>query len=128
MEYKDARKVAIAPEVRRDGRVELRGIRSDRSYKAERRVYTLDFLVPISGPQCPRYEFGPISRGRESWLNMVERFFRDLTTSPTPQKRRVEDRDAGVFGRIRDSQGNGHSGPFADLAEGSLTLRTTATA
>ena len=28
-------------------------------------VYTLDFLVPVPGPQRPKYEFGPISRRKQ---------------------------------------------------------------
>jgi len=69
MEYEDARNLAIAPEVRRNGHVEFRRIQIRQIIKAERRmvaVYTLDFLVPIPGPQCPKYEFGPISCRKQS--------------------------------------------------------------
>src|SRR5439155_22531339 len=63
MKYEDSRNLAVAPEVRRDGHVELRRIQIRQVIKTERRVvavYALDFLIPVPGPQRPKYEFGPV--------------------------------------------------------------------
>src|SRR5258708_3274661 len=54
MQYEDAGNHAIAPEIRWNRHVELRRIEVRQIIKAERRVmtvYTLDFLVAVSGPQ-----------------------------------------------------------------------------
>jgi len=69
MKYEDAGNIAVAPETRRNGHVELCRIQIRQIVEAERRavaVYTLDLLVPVPGPQCPKYEVGPISRRKQS--------------------------------------------------------------
>ena len=69
MKYEDAGNIAVAPEIRRNGHVELRRIQIRQIVEAERRVvavYTLDFLIPVPGPQRPKDEFGPISRRKQS--------------------------------------------------------------
>src|SRR5216683_1274209 len=69
MKYEDAGYIAVAPEVRRNCHVELRRIQIRQIVEAERRVVavcTLDFLVPVPGPQCPKDEVGPISRRKQS--------------------------------------------------------------
>ena len=69
MQYEDAGNIAVAPEIRRNGHVELRRIQIRQIVKAERRmvaVYTFDFLVPVPGPQRPKDEFGPISVGNRA--------------------------------------------------------------
>src|SRR5213593_2313323 len=63
MQYEDARNLAVAPEGRRNGHMELRWIQIGQVVKTQRRVvavYALDFLIPVPGPQRPKYEFGPI--------------------------------------------------------------------
>jgi hypothetical protein len=54
-------------------------------------VYPLDFLVPIPGPQCPKYEFGPISRRKQS-----EPVDTTVFTGPIPDLDVVR---MGVFGK-----------------------------
>jgi len=94
MEYQDPRNLAIAPEVRRNGHVKLRRIQIRQIIKAERRmvaVYTLDFPIPIPGPQCPKYEFGPISCRKQSEMIDTTMF-----TGPIPDLDVV---GMGVFGK-----------------------------
>lgn len=69
MQHQDAGNIAVAPEIRRNGQVELRWIQIRQIVKAECRVVavdTLDFLVPVSRPQCPKDEVGPLRRGKQS--------------------------------------------------------------
>ena len=69
MKHEDARNLAVAPEIRRNGHVQLRRIQIRQIVKAERRmvaVDTLDFLVPVPGPQRPKDEVGPISCRKQS--------------------------------------------------------------
>src|ERR1019366_1752930 len=69
MKYEDAGNIAVAPEICRNGHVELRRIQVRQIVEAERRVVavcTLDFLVPVPGPQCPKDKVGPISRRKQS--------------------------------------------------------------
>ena len=69
MKDEDAGNIAVAPEVRRNGHVELRWIQIRQVEKAERRlmaVYTLNLLIPVPGPQCPEDEVGPVCGRKQS--------------------------------------------------------------
>jgi hypothetical protein len=69
MKYEDEGNIAVAPEIRRNGHVELRRIQIRQIVEAERCMVagcTLDFLVPVPGPQCLKDEVGPISRRKQS--------------------------------------------------------------
>jgi hypothetical protein len=94
MKYEDSRNLAVAPEVRRNGHVELRWIQIRQVVKTERRVvavYALDFLIPVPGPQRPKYEFGPIScRKQGEPVNTA------VLTDPVPDLDVVR---MGVFGK-----------------------------
>ena len=68
MKYKDARNLAVAPEMRRHGHVELRWIQIRKIVQAQRgivAVYALDFLVPVPGPKGPKDKVGPIRCGKK---------------------------------------------------------------
>src|ERR1035437_4623614 len=65
----NARDFAGAPEIRRNCHVKLRWIQIRQIVQAKRRVvteYTLNFFVPVPGPQCPTDKVRPVSRRTES--------------------------------------------------------------
>ena len=69
VKYENSGNIAVAPEVRRHGHVELRRIQIRQFVKAERRlvaVYTLDLLTPVPRPERPKDEIGPISHRKQS--------------------------------------------------------------
>src|SRR5713101_1301312 len=69
VQHQDAGNIAVAPEIRRYSHVELRRIQIRQIVQAEGRVvavHTLDFLVPVPGPQCPKDKVRPISRRKQS--------------------------------------------------------------
>ena len=68
VKHEDARDLAIAPEIRRNRHMKLRGIQIRQIEKAECRVvaiHAFDFLVPVSRPQRPENKVGPISCGKQ---------------------------------------------------------------
>src|SRR5882724_13696727 len=63
MKDEDAGDIAVAAEIRRNCHVEFRRIQIREIVKAERRVmaiYTLDFFVPVPGPERPKDKVRPI--------------------------------------------------------------------
>ena len=74
--------------------MELRRIQIRQVVKTERRVvavYALDFLIPVPGPQRPKYEFGPISCRKQG-----EPVDTAVLTDPVPDLDVVR---MGVFGK-----------------------------
>jgi len=69
MKDEDAGNITVASEVCRNGHVELRRIQIRQVEKAKRRlvaVNTLNLLVPVSGPQGPQDEVGPVCSRKQS--------------------------------------------------------------
>src|SRR5947208_1150384 len=69
MQYQDPGNIAVAPEIRRDCHVELRRIQVRQVIEAERcmvAVNTLDFLVSVPRPECPKHKVGPIGHREQS--------------------------------------------------------------
>jgi hypothetical protein len=94
MKYEDARNLAGgAPEIRRHCHVELRRIEIRKIIKAERclvTVYSLDFLVPVPGPQRPKNKVGPIGRRKQG-----ESINTSVFANPIPGLHMIR---VGVFG------------------------------
>ena len=89
----DAGNIAVAPEIRRNGHVELGRIQIRQVVEAERRlvaVHTLHFLVPVPGPQRPQDEIGPVSRRKQR-----EPVDAAVLTNPVPDLDMIR---MGVFG------------------------------
>src|SRR5258708_35176320 len=69
VKYENAGNIAVTPEVRRNGHMELRRIQIGQIVEAECRVvavYTLDLLMSIPRPECPKDEIGPIAHREQS--------------------------------------------------------------
>ena len=69
VKYEDAGNITVAPEIHRNAHVEFRRTQIRQIVKIKRRlvaVHTLDFLVPVPGPQSPKDEVRPISRRKQS--------------------------------------------------------------
>ena len=68
MKYENSGDLAVTPETRRYCHVELRWIQIRQVVKAERRIVAvdaLDFLVPVSGPQCPQNKVRAVTGWKE---------------------------------------------------------------
>ena len=69
VKHEDSGNAGAAPEIRRNGHVELRRTQVREFIKAEGRlvaVYTLDLPVPVPGPQCPKDQVRPISHRKQN--------------------------------------------------------------
>jgi hypothetical protein len=63
VKYENTGNIAVAPQVRRHGQMDLRRIQVRKFVEAKRSlvaVYTLGFLRPVARPECPKDEVGPI--------------------------------------------------------------------
>jgi ABC-type transporter Mla MlaB component len=68
VQYQDSGNVAVAAEIRRDCHVELCGIQIRQVVEAQRRlmaVYTLDLLISVARPECPKDEIRPIGHRKQ---------------------------------------------------------------
>ena len=64
VEYENTGNIAVAPEVRWHGHMDLRRIQVRKFVEAKRSlvtVYTLGLLRSVARPECPKDEIGPIS-------------------------------------------------------------------
>src|ERR1019366_4523353 len=65
MEHDNARDIAVTPEVRRNGQMELGRVQIRQLIEAQRRLITVNpfyLFLPIPGPERPKYKIGPIRR------------------------------------------------------------------
>ena len=65
MEHDNARDIAVTPEVRRNGHMELRRVQVGQFMEAQRSLMTIDTIdlfLPVSRPERPKYKIGPIRR------------------------------------------------------------------
>ena len=65
VQYQDSGNVAVSSEIGRNGHVELCGIQIRQLVEAQRglmAVYTLDLLIPVTRPECPKDEVGTVGR------------------------------------------------------------------
>jgi len=68
VQYQDSGNVAVSPEIGRNGHVELGGIQIRQVVEAQRRlmgVNTLDLLISVARPECPKDEIRPIGHRKQ---------------------------------------------------------------
>jgi hypothetical protein len=98
MEHDNSRDIAVTPEVRGNGHVELGRVQVGQFIEAQGRLMTInafDLFVPVPGPERPEHKIGPIRR-REQRQAVDAAVFPD----PVPGPHVVGMRIFGESGRL----------------------------